>query len=377
MAGAAAATQLGGADRPIVGLGLPWQMARWLFSAQHPVVPQDRFVKVVGWARIVAGTLIVAILARKTGLVTPGPALIDVPVPFIALGSTWVGTGLLMMLLVLAADPNVRRQTLRQMRWPALSMLGVVMFFVVVAVIFGLAALADLFGRVALAEQNGPLADTVAVTLLMPIVIWMLVFSTCSYCLLLYAPFRGADGHPFLAPLIAIWFAWSSAIAGYIAEDIVSFPGWIEHIVNVSGPLTVTAISLWEIKRYRSRYGVSFRHPLWRPAQVTAQAGFPAGGSTRRSSPRPLPRWLVTAVGLIASGLRIFGTTVLMFAILFTVFYVILQLTDGPTEGISEFTPQEVAQLYWPGLYALVLSWLLRRYLRKRDNQIRGDRIEG
>jgi hypothetical protein len=66
-----------------------------------------------------------------------------------------------------------------------------------------------------------------------------------------------------------------------------------------------------------------------------------------------------------------------MFAVLFTVFYVILQLTGGSTEGISEFTPQEVAQLYWPGLYALVLSWLLRRYLRKRDDQIRGDPIEG
>jgi hypothetical protein len=352
-------------------------MARWLFSAQHPVVPQDRVVKIVGWARMVTGSLIVGILARKAGLVTPNPALIDVPVPFIALGSTWVGTGLLMIVLVLAADPDVRPQTLRRMRWPALSMLGVVMSFVVIAVIFGLAALADLFGFAALAEQNGPLAETVAATILIPIVIWMLVFFFCSFYLLLYAPFRGADGHPFLAPLIAIWFAWSSAIAGYIAEDLVSFPGWIEHLVNLSGPLTVTAISMWEIKRYRSRYDVSFRRPLWRPAQVNPQAGSPASGTTRRSSPRPLPRWLVTAVGLIASGLRIFGTTVLMFAILFTVFYVILRFTGGPPEGISEFTPQEVGQLYWPGLYSLVLSWLLRRYLRKRDDQIPGDRIEG
>ncbi|MGW7364669.1 hypothetical protein ACWGI8_14865 [Streptomyces sp. NPDC054841] len=76
--------------------------------------------------------------------------------------------------------------------------------------------------------------------------------------------FRTADVHELLPALLSPLLVWSLFALQLFDDADVAAPPEVLYTFLLGGPLSVTALSVWEARRLRSRYGVTLRSALGR-----------------------------------------------------------------------------------------------------------------
>ncbi|MCX4762442.1 hypothetical protein OG562_15945 [Streptomyces sp. NBC_01275] len=103
----------------------------------------------------------------------------------------------------------------------------------------------------------GALACAAALLLAVPVTVAALVygFNSC---------FRLGDVHDLLPALISPLLVWSLFGLGLFDDPEVAAPPLVLYTFLLGGPLSVTLLSVWEVRRLRRRHGVTLRSALGR-----------------------------------------------------------------------------------------------------------------
>lgn len=76
--------------------------------------------------------------------------------------------------------------------------------------------------------------------------------------------FRLGDVHELLPALISPALVWSLFVLGLFDDPDVAAPPLVFYLFTLGGPVSVTALSVWELRRLRTRYGMTMRAALGR-----------------------------------------------------------------------------------------------------------------
>ncbi|NXY93775.1 hypothetical protein HYE82_05050 [Streptomyces sp. BR123] len=76
--------------------------------------------------------------------------------------------------------------------------------------------------------------------------------------------FRASDVHQLLPALLSPLLVWSLFAFQVFNGPDVAAPPEVLYAFLLGGPLSVTALSVWEVRRLRSRYGITLRGALGR-----------------------------------------------------------------------------------------------------------------
>ncbi|WP_210584760.1 hypothetical protein [Streptomyces sp. GESEQ-35] len=71
--------------------------------------------------------------------------------------------------------------------------------------------------------------------------------------------FNTAHVHPMLPPVVTVVLVWVLAIFQLIDSGTPQGPPVVQFCSLLGGPLSVTAVSLWELRRMRTRFGITVR----------------------------------------------------------------------------------------------------------------------
>ncbi|MEU2668138.1 hypothetical protein ABZ622_04585 [Streptomyces sp. NPDC007164] len=96
------------------------------------------------------------------------------------------------------------------------------------------------------------------------VMLWGFVFVIYGAVLAVVHVFRTTDIHEVLPPVIAIVLVWELAIADLFSNAYDGVPALVRGAAVFGGPLSVTAVSLWELRRLRTRHGLTLRRALGR-----------------------------------------------------------------------------------------------------------------
>ncbi|MEU8124543.1 hypothetical protein AB0C21_38020 [Spirillospora sp. NPDC049024] len=94
--------------------------------------------------------------------------------------------------------------------------------------------------------------------------LWAIAFVIWGGAIAVVNVLRTADIHEVLPPVIATVLVWELAIGDLISNDYHGLPVPVRVAVILGGPLSVTAVSLWELRRLRTRHGLTLRQALGR-----------------------------------------------------------------------------------------------------------------
>ncbi|MFI0778123.1 hypothetical protein [Streptomyces sp. NPDC021212] len=89
-------------------------------------------------------------------------------------------------------------------------------------------------------------------------------FTLISAVLGLNSCFRVGDIHELLPAFLSPLLVWSLFVLQLFDDADVAAPAIVLNTFLFGGPLSVTALSVWEVRRLRSRYGVTLRSALGR-----------------------------------------------------------------------------------------------------------------
>ncbi|XVQ15626.1 hypothetical protein ACQP1W_24780 [Spirillospora sp. CA-255316] len=165
---------------------------------------------------------------------------------------------------IVGSRPHNRRLYLLRARKPLgalLALAGAVLYFVLLAegVLTG--------GPVGEPPENPSASFYVLLmyfVFLVLLALWVLVFVCYGAALTLVHMFRTADIHEVLPPVIAIVLVWELAVVDLFSNTYDGAPVAVRAALILGGPLSVTAVSLWELRRLRTRHGLTLRQALGR-----------------------------------------------------------------------------------------------------------------
>ncbi|WP_328506532.1 hypothetical protein [Streptomyces sp. NBC_00391] len=182
---------------------------------------------------------------------------------------------------ILAARPPLRRVYARRLVSP-LAVLGVIalemgMFWLMLQAVHGnILSFDDLNSRYYESRSSetgtGTLMVGVALGLLAfvaPIAYFLLMLAAAFFTLMttfkaLNSCFRVGDVHELLPGLLSPLLVWSLFFISLSDGPDVAAPPAVLYSFLLGGPLSVTALSVWEIRRLRTKYGMNLRTALAR-----------------------------------------------------------------------------------------------------------------
>ncbi|MET9605581.1 hypothetical protein ABZZ17_11020 [Streptomyces sp. NPDC006512] len=139
-----------------------------------------------------------------------------------------------------------------------------------------LTALGTVFGTALLLVLVGPLTDAMSRLFSLGIAGYLL-YLALSFAFLFAVPFglaaaafcvhhcfRTADVHEVLPPLISPVLVWAMALFQLFDAPPVNAPLGVRLLFVAGPPLSVTALSVWELRRLRVQYGITVRAALGR-----------------------------------------------------------------------------------------------------------------
>ncbi|MEU7579400.1 hypothetical protein AB0B50_17550 [Streptomyces sp. NPDC041068] len=88
-----------------------------------------------------------------------------------------------------------------------------------------------------------------------------------TIALLVYAVnscFRAGAIHELLPPVLSPVLLWGLAVLQFFDDAVVAAPPAVLYAFTLGAPVSVTALSVWEIRRLRGRHGITFRGALGR-----------------------------------------------------------------------------------------------------------------
>jgi hypothetical protein len=159
---------------------------------------------------------------------------------------------------IAAARPPNRRLFLRRVGKPAGALLALVLTLAVPRLITGL-------GYVD--EETNWTASAGRVVLLFALgafLLWLAPFALYGIAQSLVHVFRTADLHETLPPLLATLLVWEVALFDVYQGAYDGVPIGVRVAFLLGAPLTVTAAAMWELRRLRTRHGITLRAALLR-----------------------------------------------------------------------------------------------------------------
>ncbi|MEV7594693.1 hypothetical protein ACIPRL_36230 [Streptomyces sp. NPDC090085] len=155
-------------------------------------------------------------------------------------------------LLALALGPTVFWLSFKGLKGELLDGSDTTGFF---AAIVGRGVLSALLGFLALA-----ICWLLALALFLASIPYTLVvaYACIATC------FRASDVHQLLPALLSPFLMWSLFVFQTVNGPDIAAPPEVLYTFLLGGPLTVTALSVWEVRRLRSRWGITLRGALGR-----------------------------------------------------------------------------------------------------------------
>ncbi|MCX4528571.1 MULTISPECIES: hypothetical protein [unclassified Streptomyces] len=94
--------------------------------------------------------------------------------------------------------------------------------------------------------------------------LFLVPFALASAVFCVHFTFRTADVHEVLPPLVSPVLVWAMAFFQLFDTPPVAAPLGVRILFLVGPPLSVTALSAWELRRLRAYYGITLRGALGR-----------------------------------------------------------------------------------------------------------------
>ncbi|WP_260867284.1 hypothetical protein [Streptomyces sp. SAJ15] len=163
-------------------------------------------------------------------------------------------TGPLVMLAFIFYAPPHRRRVLRSRLGVPLKTIGWYLLTVI--------ALGGSIWAGSLAAQSGGYqgALDIAIALAMiAVLLWGLPFLFFASAHAARSAFNTAHVHAALPAVLTGVLVWVLALFNLIDQGMPNGPVQVQLCSLLGGPLTVTAVSLWELRRMRTRHGVTIR----------------------------------------------------------------------------------------------------------------------
>ncbi|MFI2026443.1 hypothetical protein [Streptomyces buecherae] len=91
------------------------------------------------------------------------------------------------------------------------------------------------------------------------VVVWGLPFFFLASLYSARSAFNSAQVHPMLPPVLTLALVWVFALFNLIDSGLPGGPPVVQFGSMLGGPLSVTAVSLWELRRMRTRFDVTLR----------------------------------------------------------------------------------------------------------------------
>ncbi|MGW4385493.1 hypothetical protein [Streptomyces sp. NPDC004685] len=89
--------------------------------------------------------------------------------------------------------------------------------------------------------------------------VWGLPFFFMASLYSARSAFNSAQVHPMLPPVLTLTLVWVFAAFSVIGDGLPGGPPVVQFCSTLGGPLSVTAVSLWELRRMKTRFGVTLR----------------------------------------------------------------------------------------------------------------------
>ncbi|MER7576201.1 hypothetical protein [Streptomyces sp. NPDC126514] len=91
------------------------------------------------------------------------------------------------------------------------------------------------------------------------VILWGLPFFFMASLYSARSAFNSAQVHPMLPPVLTLALVWVFAGFNLLGDGMPGGPPVVQFCSLLGGPLSVTAVSLWELRRMRTRFGVVLR----------------------------------------------------------------------------------------------------------------------
>jgi hypothetical protein len=231
-----------------------------VFTPSRPDRVHDPVVKRVQVWRTIVGLVAVTWMLLSYGLASDANAVVDdrfdqIRTTLIALGVTFP---VAIAAFIAAARPPNRRLFLRRAGKPAGALLALVVTLAVPRLITGL-------GHVNKeTDWTASAGRVVLLFALFAFILWLGLFGVYGIALSLVHVFRTADLHDTVPPLLATLLVWEVALFDVFRGAYDSVPFGVRVAFILGAPLSVTAVAMWELRRLRTRHGITLRGALLR-----------------------------------------------------------------------------------------------------------------
>lgn len=238
----------------------PIAVGRVVFTPSRPDRVHDPVVKRVQVWRTIVGLVAVTWMLLSYGLASDANAVVDdrfdqIRTTLIALGVTFP---VAIAAFIAAARPPNRRLFLRRAGKPAGALLALVVTLAVPRLITGL-------GHVNKeTDWTASAGRVVLLFALFAFILWLGLFGVYGIALSLVHVFRTADLHDTVPPLLATLLVWEVALFDVFRGAYDSVPFGVRVAFILGAPLSVTAVAMWELRRLRTRHGITLRGALLR-----------------------------------------------------------------------------------------------------------------
>ncbi|WP_331753381.1 hypothetical protein OG440_40050 (plasmid) [Streptomyces sp. NBC_00637] len=249
-----------GAPRTTSLWALPFALAARLFRPSRRDLISDKAIETAQLARTVTGIAATAWLIYSYPLQESFSEVAKDEFAGILISAAMlvVVGPLVLGLFVLAARPPARAMYWRRLSGP---MAGFGSLFLAVLTLY--LVLQD-SGGARFAAQFGVVGQLLVLVLGLTAVVFAVPFVLASAAFCVHYVFRTADVHEVLPPLLSPLLVWVMFGVQLVDSSPVSAPAAVEMLFLIGPPLSVTALSAWELRRLRTRFGLTLRSALQR-----------------------------------------------------------------------------------------------------------------
>jgi hypothetical protein len=231
-----------------------------VFTPSRPDRVHDPAVKKVQVVRTVVGLVAITWMLLSYGLASDADAVMNdrfgqIRTTIIVLAVTFPAA---VAVFIAAARPPNRRLFLRRAGKPAGALLTLVVALGTPRLITGL-------GYVT--EDTNWTASAGRVVLLFALgafLLWLGPFGLYGVAQSLVHVFRTADVHETVPPLLATLLVWEVALFDVFRGAYDGAPFGVRLAFILGAPISVTAVAMWELRRLRTRHGITLRGALLR-----------------------------------------------------------------------------------------------------------------
>lgn len=238
----------------------PIAVGNAVFTPSRQDRVHDPAVKKAQIWRTVVGLVAVTWMLFSYGLASDANAVLDdrfaqIRTTLITLAVTFP---IAVVVFIAAARPPNRRLFLRRAVKPAVAL---------ITLIVTLAAPRLATGMGYVTEDTDWTASPWRGVLLFAIgafSLWYIPFGLYGIVQSLVHVFRTADLHDTVPPLLATLLVWEVAIFDVFQGAYGGAPLGVRLVFILGAPLSVTAVAMWELRRLRTRHGITVRGALLR-----------------------------------------------------------------------------------------------------------------